>query len=139
MGEIGEAPCSTAPRTVLYIEDNLSNLRLVERILARRPEVKLLSAMQGSIGLELARQHLPDLVLLDLHLPDIEGDELLRQLRANPRTASLLIVVLSADATASQIERLLAAGANGYLTKPINVRKFLATIDATAPRAAAQP
>jgi CheY-like chemotaxis protein len=131
---VAEQPRSTAPRTLLYIEDNLSNLRLVERILARRPEVKLISAMQGSIGLELARQHQPDLVLLDLHLPDIQGDEILRQLRADPRTEQLPIVMISADATSAQIQRLRAAGANDYLTKPIDVRKFLAVVDATEPR-----
>jgi len=124
----------TAPRTFLYIEDNLSNLRLVERILARRPEVKLISAMQGRLGLDLAQQHLPDLVLLDLHLPDIQGDEILRQLRADPRTAQLPIVMLSADATAAQIEHLRACGATGYFTKPIDVRKFLTLVDATEAR-----
>ena len=133
---VAELPRATAPRTLLYIEDNLSNLRLVERILARRPEVTLLSAMQGSTGLELARQHRPDLVLLDLHLPDIQGDEILRQLRADPRTAQLPIVMISADATTAQIERLRAAGASDYLTKPIDVRAFLALVDATEPRPA---
>jgi PAS domain S-box-containing protein len=133
---VAEVARSTAPRTLLYIEDNLSNLRLVERILARRPEVKLISAMQGSIGLELARQHQPDLVLLDLHLPDIQGDEMLLQLRADPRTDQLPIVMISADATSAQIERLRAAGATDYLTKPIDVRKFLALVDATEPRPA---
>jgi PAS domain S-box-containing protein len=131
---ITERPRCTAPRTMLYIEDNLSNLRLVERILARRPEVKLISAMQGTLGLELARQHRPDLVLLDLHLPDLQGDEILRQLRADPHTEQFRIVMISADATPAQIERLRAAGANDYLTKPIDVRKFLALVDATAPR-----
>ncbi len=133
---VAELPRSTAPRTLLYIEDNLSNLRLVERILARRPEVKLISAMQGSIGLELARQHLPDLVLLDLHLADMQGDEILRQLLADPRTAQTPIVMISADATSEQIERLRAAGATDYLTKPIDVRSFLALVDATEPRKA---
>ena len=131
---VAELPRSTAPRTLLYIEDNLSNLRLVERILARRPEVKLISAMQGSIGLELARQHLPDLILLDLHLADMQGDEILRQLRADPGTAQVPIVMISADATSEQIERLYAAGASEYLTKPIDVRKFLALVDTTEPR-----
>jgi PAS domain S-box-containing protein len=133
---VAEIPLSAVPRTLLYIEDNLSNLRLVERILARRPEVKLISAMQGGIGLELARQHQPDLLLLDLHLPDIQGDEILRQLRADPRTEQLPIVMISADATSAQIERLRAAGASDYLTKPIDVRKFLTLVDAAEPRTA---
>jgi PAS domain S-box-containing protein len=130
-------PARTArPRTLLYIEDNLSNLRLVERILARRPEVKLLSAMQGTLGLELAREHQPDVVLIDLHLPDLQGDEILRQLRADPRTAHFPIVMISADATATQIQRLRALGANDYLTKPIDVRQFLAMVDAIEPLSA---
>jgi PAS domain S-box-containing protein len=131
-----ELPRVTAPRTLLYIEDNLSNLRLVERILARRPEVKLVSAMQGSIGLELARQHRPDLILLDMHLPDIQGEEVLRQLHADPGTACIPIIMISADATEHQIERLRAAGANDYLTKPIDVRRFLSVVDATERRPA---
>ena len=131
---VAERPRSTATRTLLYIEDNLSNLRLVERILARRPEVKLISAMQGSLGLELARQHLPDLILLDLHLPDMQGDEILRQLRADPRTAQIPVVMISADATSDQIARLRADGASDYLTKPIDVRGFLAVVDEIGPR-----
>ena len=90
--------------------------------------------MQGSTGLELARLHQPDLVLLDLHLPDIQGDEILRQLRADARTAHLKIVMISADATSAQIGRLRASGANDYLTKPIDVRTFLAIVDSTERR-----
>jgi PAS domain S-box-containing protein len=136
IGEIAESQPGREARTVLYIEDNPSNLRLVERILARRPEVKLISAIQGDIGIDLAQRHLPDLVLLDLHLPDMPGKEILRQLRADPLTAQLQIVIISADATSEQIELLRDAGANGYLIKPINVREFLALIDATVPRMA---
>ena len=124
---------STAPRTLLYIEDNASNLRLVERIVARRPEITLLSAGEGTLGLELARQHHPDLILLDLHLPDMQGDEILDRLRAEPGTAATPIVMISADATAAQIARLRTAGASDYLTKPIDVRHFLALVDATPP------
>ncbi len=129
---VEELPRSTAARTLLYIEDNLSNLRLVECILVRRPEVKLISAMQGSLGLELAHQHQPDLIL-----PDMQGDEILSQLRLDPRTAQIPIVMISADATSAQIERLCAAGASDYLTKPIDVHRFLALVDATEPRSAA--
>jgi len=133
IASVAELARLTAPRTLLYIEDNLSNLRLVERILARRPEVTLISAMQGTLGFELAQQRQPDLILLDLHLPDIRGDEILRQLRDDPRTSQIPVVLISADATAAQIERLRAAGANNYLTKPIDVRTFLALVDATEP------
>jgi signal transduction histidine kinase/CheY-like chemotaxis protein len=84
--------------TVLYIEDNLSNLQLVERVLSRRPGVRLISAMRPQLGLDLAAEHDPDLVLLDLHLPDMPGQEVLRRLRAEPRTAEVPVVILSADA-----------------------------------------
>ncbi len=123
------ADLSSEPSTVLYIEDNLSNLSLIERILIHRPSVRLLSAMQGGLGLGLARQHRPDLILLDLHLPDMPGQEALRQLREDPRTRHIPIVVISADATPGQIERLLAAGAESYLTKPLDVRRFLEIVD----------
>ncbi|MGI8552256.1 MAG: ATP-binding protein, partial [Dehalococcoidia bacterium] len=123
-------PAAAAARTVLYIEDNLSNLRVVERVLSRRPGVRLLTAMQGGLGLELARQHRPDLILLDVHLPDTTGDVVLRQLQADPGTRELPVVVVSADATARQIERLLAAGARAYLTKPLDLKRFMEVIDA---------
>ena len=110
---------------VLYIEDNLSNIRLVERVLARRDDVEVIPATQGRLGLALARDHQPKLVLLDLHLPDMDGDEVLRQLRQDPLTSTIPVVMLSADATAGQIERLLAMGATAYLTKPLEVRDLL--------------
>ncbi len=109
---------------ILYIEDNLSNLRLIERILAPSGPTQLVSAMQGRLGFELAREHRPDLVLLDLHLPDIGGDEVLRRLRDDPQTASIPVVILSADATPGQVQRLLHAGASAYLTKPLDVREL---------------
>jgi CheY-like chemotaxis protein len=114
---------------VLYIEDNLSNVRLIEHILLRRPGVELHVAMQGQMGLELAQQHQPDLILMDLHLPDMHGQELLHLLRANIRTEQIPIVVVSADATPTQIEKLMAAGANSYLTKPLDVPRFLRVLD----------
>jgi signal transduction histidine kinase/ActR/RegA family two-component response regulator len=125
-----EAEAPTAPRrTVLYIEDNLSNLKLVERILSRRPGVELVPAMQGRLGLELAREHRPFLILLDLHLPDMGGDQVLQRLRDDPVSASTPVVMVSADASPGQVQRLLAAGAAGYLTKPIDVRELIRVID----------
>src|SRR2546426_6558450 len=115
--------------TVLYIEDNLSNLRLLERILMRRPDVRLLSAMQGARGLELARDHRPGLILLDLHLPDLPGNEVLARLLADPETRGIPVVILSADATPGQIRRLLDQGARDYLTKPLDVKQLLALVD----------
>ncbi len=125
----GPTALSTAQGTVLYIEDNLSNLKLVERLLRHRPQVLLLPAMQGGLGLELAHQHEPRLVLLDRHLPDIDGAEVLRRLRVDPATAASAIYVLTADASPGQQQRLIAAGADGYLTKPIDVDQFLALLD----------
>ena len=116
-------------RTILCIEDNLSNLNLIERILAGRPHFRLLSAMQGSLGLELAREHRPDLILLDLHLPDVAGDEALRKLRQDPTTRRIPVVMISADATHGEIKRLLAAGADDYLTKPLDVKRFLEVVE----------
>ena len=116
-------------RTIVYIEDNLPNLKLIEQVLARRPQIKLITAMQGRLGLDLVRQHRPDLVLLDLHLPDLSGEQVLGRLQADPDTVDIPVVVLSADATNGQGQRLEAAGASAYLTKPLDVRKFLELVD----------
>lgn len=118
-------------RTVLYIEDNLSNLKLMEYVLSDKPEIRLLSAMQGSVGLDLANRHRPDLILLDLHLPDILGDEVLRRLQGDPRTDQIPVVMVSADATRREIERLLVAGAKDYLTKPLDVSHCLQIMEET--------
>lgn len=126
------AEVATAARgafTVLYIEDNLSNLELIQRLLSRRPEIKLLSAMQGRLGLDLAREHRPDLILLDVHLPDVPGMEMIRLLREDPKTRHIAVVVVSADALSTQIKRMVDAGARAYLTKPLEVRKFLDVVD----------
>jgi CheY-like chemotaxis protein len=85
--------------------------------------------MQGSVGLDLARTHHPDLILLDVHLPDMLGHELLALLRADPRLRSIPVIVISADATAQQMDRVLEAGAKDYLTKPIDVDHFLRVVD----------
>jgi PAS domain S-box-containing protein len=139
-GALEVQPSQVTPsRTILYIEDNVSNLRLIERIISDRPHVRLLSAMQASLGLELARDHLPDLILLDLHLPDMAGDEALRRLRQDPRTRTIPVVMISADATQAQIERLLAAGADEYLTKPLDVKRFLEVVEAMLDREPAGP
>jgi CheY-like chemotaxis protein len=120
---------SCKAQIVLYIEDNLSNVKLIQHLLSHRPEVRLIPAMQGRLGLQLAREHHPDLILLDVQLPDIPGQEVLRRLREMVETRDIPVVVISADATPHQIERLLAAGAWRYLTKPLDVRKFLAVLD----------
>jgi signal transduction histidine kinase/CheY-like chemotaxis protein len=126
-------------RTILYIEDNLSNVQLIDSLVAREPGTRLLSAMQGGQGLDLALAHLPDLILLDVHLPDIPGDEVLRRLQSNPATRRIPVVIISADATRQQQVRLLAAGAKAYLTKPIDIRQFRDTVDAITRHSAEQP
>jgi CheY-like chemotaxis protein len=120
-------PVSTCD--LLYVEDDMVNYTLVERILEYRPRVKLLHAPNAQLGLEMAEAQQPRLILLDLNLPDMHGSELLRMLQANPATASTPVVVLSANATPSAIERLLSAGAKNYITKPFDMDPFLAVID----------
>ncbi|RYG69686.1 hybrid sensor histidine kinase/response regulator, partial [bacterium] len=115
--------------SVLCIEDNPSNLRLVEVILNSRPEIKLVSAMEGLLGLEMARRLKPDIILLDLNLPDVSGKDVLDRLQQSESTRNIPIVVISADATPNQVDRLLAAGARDYLTKPLNINQFLRTLD----------
>jgi len=114
---------------ILYIEDNLANARLLQRLLTHRPGVTLRHAASGEAGLEMVRMSPPDLVLLDLHLPDLHGEEVLRRVHADPATRSLPVAVLSADATASQSRRMLASGAAAYITKPFNIPEVLALID----------
>ena len=116
-------------RTLLYIEDNVSNLRLVTRILARRPAIELLSAATGPLGLEMARAHQPDLILLDLNLPGLNGGEVLAELRADPHTAAIPVVMLTADNLPATRERMLAAGARDFLAKPVEVRALLGVFD----------
>jgi signal transduction histidine kinase len=117
------------PITVVYIEDNPANIRLVQLILANRPHATLLTATDGLSGLELVRQKQPDVVLLDLHLPDIEGHDVLNRLQADPSTKNIPVVILSADANPEQTAKLLEAGARQYLTKPFDVRTFLKVLD----------
>ncbi|HEX3927778.1 MAG TPA: MHYT domain-containing protein [Gemmatimonadales bacterium] len=116
-------------RKILYVEDNLSNLTLVQRILAQRPDIELIPAMQGSLALDLARVHRPHMILLDLHLPDMPGEDVLRMLRQRPDCRNIPVVVLSADATPGQTDKLLAAGAHSYITKPLDVKPFIRLVD----------
>jgi signal transduction histidine kinase/response regulator RpfG family c-di-GMP phosphodiesterase len=120
--------------TILYIEDNLSNIRLIQQILARYPDVQLLEAMQGKLGLELANTHVPDWILLDLHLPDLGGEEVLRVLQQEPRTRGIPVTILSADATPGRIHRLKAGGAREYLTKPLDVKQIIELLEGTLRR-----
>jgi signal transduction histidine kinase/ActR/RegA family two-component response regulator len=121
-------PVLPAPVEVLYVEDNESNVRLVERFLGRLSGVALLAAGTGSAGLELATRHRPGLILLDMHLPDMSGEDVLACLRRDPRTQEIPVVGVSADATPERRRSVLAAGAAGYLTKPLDLPAFLATV-----------
>jgi PAS domain S-box-containing protein len=122
------ASAELASATVLYIEDNLDNFELVRRVLAHVGDPSLIPAMQGQLGIELAAQHCPDVILLDLHLPDIDGEDVLRRLRKDGRTREIPVIMLSADATPAQIERLKALGATDYLTKPLEIPSFITSV-----------
>ncbi|HWF57095.1 MAG TPA: ATP-binding protein [Candidatus Dormibacteraeota bacterium] len=123
-----------AQHTVLYVEDNLATVALVESIFALRPSVRLMTAMQGGLAIELAREHQPDLIILDLHLPDLNGDEVMARLRQDARSAAIPVVIYSADATERQLTRLRDAGAVDYLTKPAKVSDFLEMVDSALGR-----
>lgn len=117
------------PPRVLYVEDSEPNFRLIETILLDRPGTELAWAETGKKGLEIARTQKPQLILLDLDLPDLHGSKVLERLQAQPENAETPVIVISADATPSQIERMLSAGARNYLTKPFEVRRFLCMFD----------
>jgi CheY-like chemotaxis protein len=116
-------------RTLLYVEDNPANLRLVVQIIARRPTMRLLSARDGILGIELARASQPDVILMDINLPGMSGIKAMQLLRADPLTAHIPVVALSANAMPRDIERGLQAGFFRYLTKPLRVDEFLETLD----------
>src|SRR5439155_23128978 len=116
-------------RTVLYVEDVATNVALLEGILANRPDARLVHAPSGKHALDYLRAQTCDLILLDLHLPDVGGLEVLAAVRANPATAAIPIVVFSADATAVQQQRVTAAGADAYIVKPARVAQLLEALD----------
>jgi len=115
--------------TVLYIEDNVSNIHLIERLISNRTTVHLVTSLQGGLGIELAQQLKPALILLDVHLPDLHGFDVLHRLRSDSRTCDIPVVVLSADATDWQTTRFLEGGANDYLTKPFDLNRLLEMLD----------
>ncbi|WP_168226703.1 PAS domain S-box protein [Rhodoferax sediminis] len=123
-------PQANAPlRTLLYVEDNPANLMLVESLVERRPDMRLLSARDGNRGVEIARAALPDIILMDINLPDISGVEVLKLLRKDLATAHIPVLALSADALPRDIDKGLEAGFFRYLTKPIRIDAFMATMD----------
>jgi PAS domain S-box-containing protein len=128
--EIGNQP------TLLYVEDNPANLSLVEELIARRGDLKLLTAIDGHLGIELARAYLPDVILMDINLPGISGYGALKVLREDPLTAHIPVLALSANAVPRDIEKGLEAGFFRYLTKPIRVREFMDALDVALRHAA---
>jgi CheY-like chemotaxis protein len=127
--ELNTGSGATALHTLLCVEDNPANLMLVERLVARRPDVQMLSARDGRLGVEMARAHLPDIILMDINLPGISGFTALQILAEDPATAHIPVIALSANAMPHDIEMGLQAGFFRYLTKPIKVSEFMDTLD----------
>lgn len=117
------------PRLLLYVEDNPANLKLIEQLIARRPDMRLLTAQNGTDGINLARGYLPDVILMDINLPGISGIEAMRLIHLDPITAHIPVVALSANAIPRDIEKGLEAGFFRYLTKPIKMNEFLETLN----------
>ena len=122
-------PHGVALRTLLYVEDNRANMQLVEQLIARRPDMRLLSAGDGTRGIALARTHQPEVILMDINLPGISGIQALKILREDPVTAHIPVLAISANAMPRDIEKGLAAGFFRYLTKPIKVNEFMEALD----------
>ncbi|HCZ33471.1 MAG TPA: hybrid sensor histidine kinase/response regulator, partial [Holophagaceae bacterium] len=116
-------------RTVLYVEDNPANLDLVSQLIGRRPDLRMLGAVDAIQGLQMAHDHLPSVVLMDINLPGISGIEALSLLRKDPQTAHIPVVAISANAMVGDIKKGLEAGFFRYLTKPINIVEFMDTLD----------
>ncbi len=133
------APQGQPLRSLLYVEDNAANLELVEQLIARRDDLYFLSAPDGSIGIEHAVAHLPDVILMDINLPGISGLDAMKLLRANLTTAHIPIIALSANALPREIEHARAAGFFDYLTKPIKIKEFTSAVDRALQASATRP
>ena len=127
------------PHTLLYVEDNPANLKLVKTILARHPDISLLTAGDGNSGIRLAREHQPDVILMDINLPGINGFEALKILRADPTMAHIPVIAISANAMPLDVESGLKAGFFDYITKPIKVNEFMNALDRGLASARSQP
>ena len=124
---------------LLYIEDNEVNLLIVSELMRQRADLQFLSAVDGASGLAVAREQQPVLILLDMQLPDMDGHEVLRRLRADPATAAIRCIALSANAMPEDIRRALADGFDDYWTKPLDLQAFLRSIDALFGRPVVRP
>ena len=125
-----QLPAGATRRTVLYVEDNPANMKLVEQLISRRSDIRLLGAVDGTLGVELARSSQPKVILMDINLPGISGIEALKILREDPATAHIPVVALSANAMPRDIAMGLEVGFFRYLTKPIKVKEFMDTLNA---------
>ena len=129
-GGTGQLPLmSPTARTILYIEDNIANFELIQQVLADYDQIELLWAADPQTGIESARLHLPNVILLDLHLGGRDGSEVLMKLKQDAQTAAIPVVIVSADAIPGQIERMISLGAHSYLTKPLDVKQFIQLIE----------
>jgi CheY-like chemotaxis protein len=128
-GPDASAPMASLVRTVLYVEDNPANMELVEQLIGRRPDLLMLGAGDAALGLELARNRHPDVILMDINLPGLSGIEALKLLREDPATEDIPVIAISANAMMGDVKKGLEAGFFRYLTKPINVVEFMETID----------
>ncbi|PHV05303.1 hybrid sensor histidine kinase/response regulator [Janthinobacterium sp. BJB412] len=135
--ETALAQAETAPRTLLYVEDNPANLSLVEQLIARRADLRLLTAIDGHLGIQLARTYQPDVILMDINLPGISGYGCLKILQDDPATKHIPVLALSANAVPRDIEKGIEAGFFRYLTKPIKVQEFMDALDLALHYAAA--
>ena len=117
--------------TILYIEDNSANLDLVGRIIARRVDLRLLTAINGHLGIQMARAELPDMILMDINLPDINGFDALKILREDTATAHIPVLALSSNAYPCDVEKGIKAGFFQYLTKPYKLDEFMVSLDET--------
>jgi CheY-like chemotaxis protein len=124
-----QVPAVAAPCTLLYVEDNPANLTLVEQLIARRSDIRLLTAVNGTLGIEIARASQPEVILMDINLPGISGIEALKILREDPATAHIPVVALSANAMQRDTKKGMEAGFFYYLTKPIKVNEFMDALD----------
>lgn len=124
-----QSPPGAPVHTLLYVEDNPANLKLVEQLIARRSDMRLLTAISGELGVQCARTNQPELILMDINLPGISGIDALKILREDPRTAHIPVLAISANAMPGDIQKGLQAGFIRYLTKPINVNEFMAALD----------
>ncbi len=129
VGEVARQRSAGVERTVLYVEDNSVNLRLMEDIIAEFPSWKLMSATNGEDGLRMALESKPDLILLDLHLPDEDGDKVLKKVRMNPEISETKVVMVSANAMRDQVEKLLNQGADDYITKPVEFDRIMKLLE----------